>query len=40
MYFCIDHTLYRGGLVPVRMTRGDIRSSDHYPLLTEFYVKP
>ncbi|MDE6853501.1 MAG: endonuclease/exonuclease/phosphatase family protein [Muribaculaceae bacterium] len=39
MYFCIDHTLYRGSLEPVRTTRGDIRSSDHYPVLTEFYVK-
>lgn len=35
-YFRIDHTLYRGALAPLSMTRGRVPSSDHYPLLTTF----
>lgn len=38
LYFCIDHTMYRGALVPVRLRRGKTRASDHYPLVTTFYV--
>lgn len=37
-YFRIDHVLYRGALVPLRMQRGNIKYSDHYPLLTTFAV--
>lgn len=35
-YFRIDHALYRGDLKPLSMSRGSIRSSDHYPLLMRF----
>lgn len=38
LYFCIDHTLYRGALKPVSMKKGTLRSSDHYPLTTRFYI--
>ncbi len=38
LYFCIDHTLWRGGLHPVRMIKGRLKTSDHYPLTTTFYV--
>jgi endonuclease/exonuclease/phosphatase (EEP) superfamily protein YafD len=38
-YFRIDHVLYRGDLKPVEMVRGDIRCSDHYPLLTTFLLE-
>lgn len=31
-YFRIDQMLYRGDLEAVRIKRGDLRSSDHYPL--------
>ena len=36
MYFRIDHVLWRGNFTPHSMARGDIRNSDHYPLLTTF----
>ena len=39
LYFCIDHTLYRGGLRPVSMKKGRTKASDHYPLTTTFYIK-
>lgn len=35
-YFRIDHVLYQGALEAVDIERGDIPSSDHYPLLTTF----
>lgn len=35
-YFRIDHTLYRGCMHPLRMSRPSQRSSDHYPLITLF----
>lgn len=38
MYLCIDHTMCRGKLVPVDMRKGRTRASDHYPLVTTFYV--
>ena len=38
MYFCIDHTLYRGAIKPVSMKKGSLRTSDHYPLTTRFYI--
>ncbi len=36
LFFRIDHVLYSGAFRPVSVERGDIRSSDHYPLLTTF----
>lgn len=39
LYFCIDHILYRGALKPVKMEKGSIKASDHYPLKTTFYLK-
>lgn len=38
-YFRIDHVLYRGNLQPLRMSRGNSRCSDHYPLLTTFALE-
>ncbi len=38
-YFRIDHVLYRGDMKPVDMVRGNIRCSDHYPLLTTFLLE-
>lgn len=38
-YFRIDHVLYSGELDPVWIKRGDIRTSDHYPLLAKFMWK-
>lgn len=35
-YFQIDHVLYRGALKPLSQERGNLTSSDHYPLLTTF----
>lgn len=35
-YFRIDQMLYRGDLEAVRIKRGDLRSSDHYPLFATF----
>jgi len=32
----IDHCVYRGGLVPVRVRAGPDVGSDHYPLVAEF----
>ncbi len=39
LYFCIDHTLYRGALRPVSMKKGHTKASDHYPLTTTFYIE-
>lgn len=38
MFFCIDHTLFRGAVKPIDMTKGRIKASDHYPLVTRFYI--
>ncbi|MCI9172057.1 endonuclease/exonuclease/phosphatase family protein [uncultured Duncaniella sp.] len=35
-YFRIDQVLYKGDMKAVDIERGDIESSDHYPLLTTF----
>ena len=35
-YFRIDHSLYRGHLEAVRCERGNVSSSDHYPLTTTY----
>ena len=35
-YFRIDHVLYGGDMEAVDIERGDVPSSDHYPLLTTF----
>ncbi len=37
-YFRIDHILYRGDLKPLRMSRGSLRVSDHYPLIATFAI--
>lgn len=38
-YFRIDHTLYRGAMEPLKMVKGKITVSDHYPLTTAFLLK-
>lgn len=38
-YFRIDHTLYKGAMEPLKMEKGDITVSDHYPLTTTFILK-
>ncbi len=37
-YFCIDHVLYRGDLVPLNIHKGTEKCSDHYPLTVRFEV--
>ena len=37
-YFRIDHILYRGKIKPYSMRRGNIKASDHYPLIATFLV--
>lgn len=37
--FRIDHTLYRGDLVPLSVERPTPQCSDHYPLLTTFALR-
>lgn len=40
-FFRIDHILYRGkNLAPYSMKRGNIKASDHYPVMATFIVKP
>ena len=36
--FRIDHILYRGNLRPLKMNRGGVRSSDHYPITATFEI--
>lgn len=38
-YFRIDHILYKGRLKARRTIRGNVKSSDHYPLVTYFETK-
>lgn len=38
--FRIDHILYRGNLKPYSMTRGNLKASDHYPLIATFLIQP
>lgn len=38
--FRIDHVLYRGDLRAVKIERGNVASSDHYPMLTTFVWDP
>ena len=35
-YFRIDHIFYRGAMKAVRVKRGNLKSSDHYPLKATF----
>lgn len=35
-YFRIDHVFYKGDMKAVDIERGNVKSSDHYPLLTTF----
>lgn len=37
-YFRIDHILYRGDLKPLRLARGSVKWSDHYPLHATFAI--
>lgn len=37
-YFHIDQVLYRGDLEALDLTKGKIKCSDHYPLLTTFRI--
>jgi len=37
-YFRIDHILYRGDFHPITMSRGKIKSSDHYPIEATFAI--
>lgn len=37
-FFRIDHILYRGQLKPYSMKRGNIRASDHYPVIATFII--
>ena len=37
--FRIDHILYRGDIRPLEMSRGSIKSSDHYPITTIFEIE-
>ena len=39
LYFCIDHVLYRGALTPLYISKGTIKTSDHYPLTVDFAVR-
>ena len=36
MYFHIDQILYKGGLMPLYVKKGNVNASDHYPLEAEF----
>ncbi|MEF9924385.1 MAG: endonuclease/exonuclease/phosphatase family protein [Muribaculaceae bacterium] len=38
-YFKIDHVFYQGNIEATNIIRGNISSSDHYPLLTTFVLK-
>ncbi len=37
-YFRIDHILYRGNLKPYSIKRGNLKASDHYPLIATFLI--
>ncbi len=36
--FNIDHVLYQGDITPIKYRRGNIKSSDHYPLYITFLI--
>ncbi len=38
LFFHIDQVMYKGNLRPFSITRGDLRASDHYPLLARFQL--
>lgn len=38
LYFRIDHVMYRGDLKALKMTKSDVKYSDHYPVCVEFAV--
>lgn len=40
MFFCIDHTLYRGDIIPLKIAKGPQSGSDHYPIVTTFCLPP
>lgn len=39
LFFRIDHILYRGRLEPVSVSRGRLKTSDHYPFEATFIIK-
>ena len=39
LFFRIDHILYRGRLEPVSVSRGSLKTSDHYPIEATFIIK-
>lgn len=39
LFFHIDQVLYRGNLRPISITRGKLRSSDHYPVMARFAIE-
>ncbi len=36
LYFHIDQILYKGDLRPLKVSKGKIKTSDHYPVIAEF----
>lgn len=40
LWFHIDQILYRGNITPHKVTRGSLRSSDHYPVEAVFSYTP
>lgn len=39
-YFRIDHLFYKGNIEAVHTWRGKSKASDHYPLISDFKIKP
>ncbi len=39
MYFHIDQILYRGPIRAIEVSRGNMRSSDHYPVMARFAIE-
>ncbi len=39
LYFGIDHVLYKGDIVPLAISRGNIKASDHYPVTVKLAVE-
>lgn len=39
LFFRIDHILYRGCLEPVAVSRGRLKTSDHYPFEAKFIIR-
>ncbi len=39
-YFPIDHILYSGSITPLSFSRGNLKTSDHYPINATFLLPP